>query len=195
MKKLLLLITVSFLFIACKNSNKEDVKNENQQPTVKGIAANAPVDEKTQKTQELKKTPQLTLERIRALLPHELDSAKEKNYIASNQFGYGLASVEYPKTRSRGIKVTLYDCAGEIGSTNYFENYWNYLNVNEETGQGFRKTIDFEGGKAVETYKKDMNLSTLTFVVRDRIVIVMEGKKMTPEELEEAAKELHQKIA
>ena len=59
----------------------------------------------------------------------------------------------------------------------------------------FRKTIDFEGGKAVETYKKDVNHSTLTFVVRDRLVIVMEGRNMAPEELEAVAKKLHAKIA
>lgn len=144
--------------------------------------------------EDLKKTPQLTLDQIRALLPHELDSAKERNYVASSQFGYGLASIEYPKAKSR-VKVTLYDCAGEMGATNYFENYWNNLNVTKETEQESVKTIDFMGGKAVENYKKSMNLSTLTFVVRDRLVIVVEGKNMKPEEVEAVAEKLHKKIA
>ena len=89
----------------------------------------------------------------------------------------------------------MYDCAGELGSANYFENYWNYLNVNKQTEQDFTRTIDFEGGKAVETYKKDINLSTFTFVIRGRLVIILEGKNMQPGELESAAKKLHQKIA
>lgn len=184
---------VSTIFIAC-SGNKTDDKKQSGEASVKAMTT-PPVDEKTQKTEDLKKTPQLTLEQIRRLLPPELDSAKEKNYVASTQFGYGLASIEYPKGKLRGIKVTLYDCAGELGANNYFENYWNFLNVNKQTGQDFTKTIDFEGGKAVETYKKDMNLSTLTFAVRGRLVIVMEGKNMTPGELEGAAKKLHQKIA
>jgi len=191
MRQLLLMTLLSFAFISCGSNKKTDA--ENKEATVKSITV-APVDEKEKKTEELKKAPQLTLEQMRTLLPHELDSAKEKNYQASTQFGYGLATAEY-KTKTKGMKVTLYDCAGEQGFVNYFENYWNHLNAQNQTEAEFRKTIDFEGGKAIETYKKDMHLSTLTFVIRDRLVIVMEGKNMSPEELEVAAKKLHAKIA
>lgn len=183
---------VSLVFIACSSDKKP--ATENKEATVKSMTS-APVDEREKKTEELKKAPQLTLEQMRLLLPRELDSAKEKNYLASTQFGYGLASAEYPKSKSRSIKVTLYDCAGESGSINYFENYWNHLNVQNQTENEFTKTIDFEGDKAVQTYKKDMNLSTLTFVIRGRLVIMMEGKNLSPEELENAAKKLHAKIA
>lgn len=192
MKQFLLVILASIVLAAC-GGRKQDDKTASQAATVKSMTA--PVDEKEQKIEELKKAPQLTLEQMRLLLPQELDSAKEKNYLASTQFGYGLASVEYPKTKSRGLKVTLYDCAGEMGSSNYFENYWNYLNVQKQTESEFTKTIDFGGGKAIETYKKDMNLSTLTFVVRGRLVIIVEGKNMSPEELQNAAQKLHKKIA
>ena len=191
MKSLLLMTLLSFAFVSCGSNKKTDA--EKNEATVKSMTA-PPVDEKEKKSQDLKKAPQLTLEQMRRLLPQELDSAKEKNFQASTQFGYGLAAVEYPKTRTKSIKVTLYDCAGELGSVNYFENYWNHLNAQNQTETEFKKTIDFEGGKAVETYKKDMNLSTITFVIRDRLVIVMEGKNMPPEELEVVAKKLHDKI-
>lgn len=191
MKQFLLVIMVLFIGLAC--SSKKDDKKETKEATVKAMAT--PVDEKAQKTEELKKAQQLTLEQMRALLPSELDSAKERNYRSSTQFGYPFATIEYPKTKSRVIKITLYDCAGELGFNNYFENYWDYLNVNKQTDQEFTRTIDFEGGKAVETYKKDMNLSTLTFVVKDHLVIIMEGKNMSSEQLEAAAKKLYQKIA
>lgn len=192
MRQILLVIIVSCAFAACKGKKADDTK-EVKEATVKAMTTT--VDEKTQKIEELKKAPQLTLEQMRILMPKELDSAKEKNYLSSTQFGYGLASVEYPKTKKRSIKVTLYDCAGELGSVNYFENYWNYLNVNKQTDQEVTKTIDFEGGKAIETYKSDLNLSTFTFVIRGRLVIVMEGKNMKLQELESAAKKLHQKIS
>ena len=191
MKQLLLMTLLSFAFIACSSDQKP--ASENKDTVVKSMAAPT-VNEKDKKTDELKKAPQLTLEQMRTLLPPELDSAKEKNYQASTQFGYGLATAEYPKTKTKRIKVTLYDCAGESGYVNYFENYWNHLYAQSQTDTEFRKTIDFEGGKAVETYKKDMNHSTLTFVVRERLVIVMEGRNMSPEELEAAAKKLHAKI-
>jgi hypothetical protein len=193
MKGILFATLLLSVFVACNSNKKPADKIEKKDATVKSMTA--PVDEKEKKTEELKKASQLTLEQMRILLPSELDSAKEKNYVASTQFGYGLASAEYPKAKSRSIKVTLYDCAGELGAANYFENYWNNLNVQKQTDQEFTKTIDFEGGKAVETYKKDSNFSTLTFAIRDRLVVVMEGKNMKPEELEAAAKKLHQKIA
>jgi hypothetical protein len=192
MKQFLFVAVVSLFFAAC-NSDKKPTQTENKDTVVKSMSA--PVDEKEKKTEELKKAPQLTIEQMRILLPHELDSAIEKNYLASTQFGYGIASAEYPRSKSRVIKLTLYDCAGEMGSVNYFENYWNKLNVQNQTENDFIRTIDFEGGKAVETYKKDLNLSTFTFVIRDRLVIVMEGKNITSEQLEEAAKKLYKKIA
>src|SRR5512139_140534 len=104
MKQILLAIIVSMVFVAC-GSKKTDNKQEAKETTVKAMTS-TPSDEKTQKTEELKKAQQLTLEQMRLLLPQELDSAKEKNYVASTQFGYGLASVEYPKSKSRGIKVS-----------------------------------------------------------------------------------------
>jgi hypothetical protein len=182
------------LFFAACNNDQKPAQTKNKDAAVKSITTTV-VDEKEKMTEELKKAPQLTIEQMRVLLPHELDSATERNYLASTQFGYGIASAEYPKSKSRVIKVTLYDCAGEMGSVNYFENYWNKLNVQNQTENDFIKTVDFEGGKAVETYKKDLNLSTFTFVIRERLVIVMEGKNITSEQLEEAAKKLHKKIA
>jgi predicted ribonuclease toxin of YeeF-YezG toxin-antitoxin module len=183
---------LSFAFVSCSSNKKTDA--ENKEAAVKSMTT-PPVDEKEKKTEELKKAPQLTLEQIRMLLPAELNGVREKNYQSSTQFGYGLATAEYPKSKTKGIKVTLYDCAGESGYVNYFENYWNHLNSKNETETEFKKTIDFEGGKAIETYKKDMNLSTLTFVVRGRLIVVLEGKNMEPGELEAAAKQLHAKIA
>jgi hypothetical protein len=193
MKRFLLVALVSLFFVACNSNQKTAEKSESKDASVKSMTT--AVDEKEKKTEELKKAPQLTIEQMRVLLPHELDSAKEKNYLASTQFGYGLASADYPKSKSRVIKVTLYDCAGEMGSVNYFENYWNKLNIQSQTENDFIRTVDFEGGKAVETYKKELNLSTFTFVVRERLVIVMEGKNISSEQLEEAAKKLHQKVA
>lgn len=191
MKRIVLAVFVSLVVIACGGDKKSPPTDS--QPKVKAMTA-TPVDEREKRTEELKKAPQLTLEQMRMLMPKELDSAKEKNYLASTQFGYGLASVDYPKGKGRSLKVTLYDCAGEMGYVNYFENYWDHLNVNSQTETEFTKTIDFGSGKAVETYKKDMNLTTLTFVVRDRLVIMVEGKNMTPAEVESAAKKLQQKI-
>ena len=193
MKHFLIVTMVSLVFAACNGDKKSGDKIEAKDVAIKSITA--PVDEREKKTEDLKKAPQLTIEQMRILLPHELDSATEKNYLASTQFGYGLASAEYPKSKSRVIKVTLYDCAGEMGAVNYFENYWNKLNVQNLTENEFIRTVDFEGGKAVETYKKDLNLSTFTFVIRDRLVIVMEGKNISSGQLEEAAKKLHKKIA
>jgi hypothetical protein len=193
MKRFLIVTIVSLVFAACSGDKKSGDKIEAKDVAIKSMTS--PVDEREKKTEDLKKAPQLTIEQMRILLPHELDSATEKNYLASTQFGYGLASAEYPKSKSRVIKVTLYDCSGEMGAANYFENYWNKLNVHNLTENEFIRTVDFEDGKAVETYKKDLNLSTFTFVVRDRLVIVMEGKNISSDQLEEAAKKLHKKIA
>ena len=192
MKRILFAVCTVWLLAACDSGKKADDATKSKEAVVKSAAE--PVDERTQKMEQLKKLSPLTLEQMRVLLPQELDSVKEKNFVASTQFGYGIASVEYPK-KSAGIKVTLYDCAGEMGSPVYFENYWNTLNVQDESGSAYTKTIDFMGGKAVEKYQKDINLSSLTFTVRDRLIVMVEGKNMKPEDLREKAKKLHAKIS
>lgn len=192
MKQFLFVLSVVLLTVACNSDKKAVDKADPKDAVVKSLTA--PEDERAKKIEELKKLSPLTLEQMRLLLPHELDSVKEKNYLASTQFGYGIASVEYPK-KSAGIKITLYDCAGEMGSPVYFENYWNSLNMDNDTEQGYTKTIDFMGDKAVEKYKKDINLSMLTFTVRGRLIVMMEGKNMKPEELLGKAKKLHAKIS
>jgi hypothetical protein len=69
------------------------------------------------------------------------------------------------------------------------------MNFQQENENEYTKTVDFKGGKAVETYKKDLNLSTLTYVVRDRLLVVVEGKNMKPGELRAAAENLYSKMS
>lgn len=193
MKRNLLMFFLLVLFASCSEDKKPAVEVKGDDVAVQSI--NTAVDEKTKKMEELKKLSPLTLEQMKILLPAEIEGVKQSNFSASVQFGYGMASAEYLKKRTEGLKVTLYDCAGDVGSVFYMDNFWNNTNVQKETENGFTKSVDFVGGgKAIQDYKNDIKLSTMSFTIRDRLLVVVEGN-MPPDQLMEKAKMIYSKIA
>ena len=83
------------------------------------------------------------------------------------------------------------DCAGEAGSGFYALNYWTKMTMESENDQGYTKTVDFMGGKAVEDYKKYNNSYTLTFTANDRLLITLQGQNLSLDVLKDAAKALN----
>jgi hypothetical protein len=63
----------------------------------------------------------------------------------------------------------------------------------ENDGQSL-KTIDFMGGRAIEQNDKNSNQSTLTYLAGERVMVVLQGRNMTSEELKEAANSIQVKI-
>ncbi len=201
MKKIYHLLLPAILVISSCNNDKNKVttteKNDDGTVTktevdVKGLSTKA--DEMTAKMEALKTMKPLTIEEMRALLPETFDGVKQSNYNASATMGYTIVGVEYEKDSKNQLKVQLYDCAGEMGSAFYASAFWTSMNFQQENDEGYTKTVDFMNGRAIEAYKKERNESTLTYVVGDRLMVILEGKNMNPEELKAAAQKLNIKV-
>ncbi len=201
MKKIYHLLLPAILVISSCNNDKSKVttteKNDDGTVTktevdVKGLSSKA--DEMTEKMEALKTMKPLTIEEMRALLPETFDGVKQTNYNASATMGYTIVAVDYEKDSKNELKVQLYDCAGEMGASFYASAFWTTMNFQQENDEGYTKTVDFMNGKAIEAYKKDRNESTLTYVVGDRLMVILEGKNMNPEELKAAAQKLNIKV-
>jgi hypothetical protein len=178
-------LSVLILIAACKSKtasgNTDPVKTTSQADST---------DEKTAKTAALKKLSPLGLEKIEALMPKEIDSAAQKNFSSSMQFGYPFCTADYPKNKTTAIKLTIADCAGDQGTANYATNFWEKLDKNEETADGYSKTVQLMGSKAIESYNKTIDYATLTYMVGDRLMVTLQGKKMKPEELAAVAEKI-----
>jgi hypothetical protein len=201
MKQLFLpVLMFAFLLTACNNDKKITTteKNEDGSETktsveVKGVATTA--DEMNQKMEALKKLTALTTDQLKALLPEDINGIKRTEYNTNSMAGYSVAIGEYRKDDSTELELTIYDCAGEAGAGMYGLTYWGAMNYQQESSTEYTKTIDFRGGKAIENYHKNNNTSTLTYVANERLLVVLKGQNMSPDELKTAAEKLNLKIS
>ncbi len=151
-------------------------------------------DEMQKKIDELKKLPPLTMDQLKALLPDELGGIKRSSFSANAAMGFSVGEAEYKKDDSTSLKLDVYDCAGEAGSSFYGLSYWTKMSMQSENDQGYTKTIDFMGQKAVETYEKGGETYTETFVANDRLLISVQGSHTGLDAIKQAAQSLNLKV-
>ena len=191
------LLLAVLLFTACKNKQfTQTVKNEDGTTTtttvdVAGISENA--EDITQKMEDLKKLTPLSLDQLKALLPEEVNGIKRSSYNANSTMGFSIAEAEYEKDENTDLKLVIYDCAGEAGAGIFGMAYWTKMNMQSESSDGYVKTVDFNGTKAVETYEKGANETALTYVVNDRLMVVITGRNMDNNALRQVAQNLNLK--
>ena len=194
-------LACAILLTACGNAKvKESHKNEDGTVTTTSYDMNSlkkmqeGTDEMTKKTEELKKLKPLSLDQLKALLPETLAGIKRTNYNANSAAGYAVVEGDYQKDDTTNLKVMIYDCAGEAGAGMYTLTYWSAMNVQQESDKEYTKTVDFNGAKAVENYKKDQKESSLMYVANDRLLVALTGRNMDPSALKEAAQSLQLKL-
>jgi hypothetical protein len=195
MKQFSFLLLAVFLFLGCKNKSKfsHTEKNADGSTTttsvdVASLTSNA--DEMTKKIEALKKLTPLTLDQLKSLLPEELNGIKRTNFSANSAMGFSIAEGEYKKDDNSELKLVIYDCAGEAGSGMFAMTYWTQMNVQSENADGYVKSVDFNGGKAVESFKKGNNESSLTYVGDDRLLIIITGRGMDMNSVKQVAQNL-----
>jgi hypothetical protein len=196
MKKLFAGFFLSFmLFVACNNDKKQTsvpaTQSEKEKETVdesETIAAGQAILEK--KVEKLNKLLPLSLDLVKALLPEELAGIKKTSADANNSMGFSAGQAEYVKDDTAKIRLSIFDCAGEAGSGFYSVNYWNKLNNNTENEKGYTKTIDFNGGKAIEGYDKETAEYRLMYLSGDRYLVGISGEHIGLDAVKSAAKSL-----
>jgi hypothetical protein len=186
MKKMLPTLILLAVLIACNNEAKKDAQPGNVQ--VKSVSK--PVDPLTAKMEDLKKTGQIDLNELGNYLPGELNGMKRSNFSMSSNLGYAVAQADYEKNRKTAMHITMIDCAGEAGANLYQSSYAAKLDKASGTEENFTKTIDINGLKAIETFEKDQNASGLSFMANDKVLVVMNGRNVSLEELKKAAMQL-----
>jgi len=192
----LMLLMVAVLNYNCNNDNQAAATPTSNTITNAQTEAKAEdplkklIEEKEKKTEELKKLTPYNPDELKKLLPPEIDGMKQKNLDAHSALGFAQATCTYKKD-SVAIDMNVYDCAGEIGASQYGLNYWAKLSVPEQNENGYTKTIDFNGSKAVEMLDKNNNQVSLRFMASNRLLVMLSGKNITADELKTQAQKLN----
>ena len=197
MKHLFLFAAVSIL-IACNNNKKSGevtVTSEDGKTTATIDASTAAEagDALQKKVEELQKLSPYTLDQMKALLPEELAGAKRSKFSANSAMGAAYAEGSYPINDSTEIEVKLFDCAGQAGAGIYSMQYLGMMNFQSESDDEYTKTMDFNGGRAIEHAKKDNSRASLIYLAGDRLLVTLEGRNTGVDMLKKAAGSLNLK--
>jgi len=197
MKQIFLFLFAAICFSCNSNKSKgvtvtsEDGKDK---VTVDVSQVAGASDDMQKKMDELKKLTPLSTDQLKAMLPEDLMGMKRSSFSANSMMGFGSAEATY---RNEGdekeIKLTILDCAGEAGAGIYSLNYWTKMSMQSENDNGYTKTVDFNGGRAVETYEKSADDYELTFVGSDRLLVSVKGEKTGLDAVKQVAKSLNLK--
>lgn len=192
MKRVLLFILSATVVWAACNSETVRKKDESANETkVKSMAT--PVDPVAQKIIELKRLTPVGLEELPAWLPNALNGIKRTNLTMSSDMGYAVAHADYDKNNKTNMRVTVYDCAGQTGAALYKSTFADKLKEAQETEEGYTKTIDFMGGKAIEHHEKKNKVTTLTFMADNRTLVVLSARSFEPEVVRQGAEKIVKK--
>lgn len=196
MKKLCIYFLSGFIFFsACKPKTTVTSDDGNTKVSVDLENVQNTADEMNKKIEELKKLTPLTVAQLKAMLPEELLGIKRTNFNSTSAMGFATAEAEYQKDDTTSLHLTIWDCAGEAGSGIYALNYWTKMSMESESEDGYTKTVEFMGGKAIEDYKKYNEAYTLTYTSNDRLMVTMKGEHIPVNTLKDAAKALNLNVS
>ncbi|HLF46057.1 MAG TPA: hypothetical protein VI548_06510 [Chitinophagaceae bacterium] len=199
MKLFLSFIIAAVLFSISCNSNKDKItvrdadgnKATIDLSDVKDMAKS--MEQNQSKAEALKKLTPLSLDQLKELIPEEFMGMKRSSFNTTNAMGFASCNAEYKSEDGKELKVELLDCAGELGANMYAIRFFGLWNYEEENDNGYQKTIDLNGDKAIEKFQKNNNQYNLTYFSNERLLVNLEGQNMGIDELKLAAKSLNLK--
>ncbi len=200
MRLLRFLFILSSLFILSCQGNRDKITIKDSKTGTKTTFDVKAAEEMSKlaeqsndRIEELKKLPPLTSDQLKAMLPEEYMGMKRTNFSANSSIGTSTANATYSNDEGKRLKIELIDCAGEGGAGIYSMRYMTLWDFQQEDDYGYQKTVDFNGQKAIEKYTKSNEEYGLTYIAKDRLLVNIEGEKMSLDEVKDAAKNLNLK--
>jgi len=187
MNRMLLTGMVVMLTLISCNDKKTATKDPVPEPQVKAAAQ---VDPITQKLEALKKAEPTDMGEMQKKVPEEMAGIKRSKFSMNSNLGYAIVEADYEKSSKNYLHLVMYDCTGEQGADLYKNSFQSYLDKTDANAEGYTKTIDFRGGKAVERFEAANKITTLSFMSSDKVLVVLSGKDIPAETLKVEALKL-----
>ena len=174
------LLVSSLIFIACNNEKPKDSitdssKDGKEQVIVDPNKVEDVIQDMQQLKEDLTKLTPLTTDELKAKLPEQLMDAAVSDVDVNAAMGATVATANYKINDSTSLKLEIVDCAGPGGAGVFSLQYLNMINVNSDDEVEYVKTIDFNGGRAMENCRKNRNRCTLAFFSGNRFLISLRG--------------------
>lgn len=148
-------------------------------------------DASQQRLEQMKSLEPLSADKVKAMFPDELEGMKLSDYRSINGEGYETGEGSYKSDDGKELLVTVFDCVGEAGVGKYNLMYLGNLNVESKDDNSYKKTIQFNNDKAIESYEKDQDKYSLLFTAANRLLVSVEGTRTGPDIAKDAAKGLN----
>lgn len=192
------LLAICIVFAACKGRNdKITIKDENGNKATIDVSsineAAKKMEENADEAEKLKKLTPLSIDQVKALIPNELLGMQRSNFSANSAMGVSVGKGTYKGDGDKELNIEIIDCAGEVGSSWYTMRYFSLWNFQQEDDNGYQKTIDFNGGKAIEKYTKSNDRYELTYFGNDRFIVQIDGEKVGLDGIKQVASNLNLK--
>jgi hypothetical protein len=183
MKPLLILaLIITCLVSACNNKNK----TPGTDPAATTGETPATLSATQEKIDALEQLKPYTLEEMQAYIPAVLAGDSASSINTDNNMGTGFAEAVYQPTDSTSIELSLFDLGGSAGAGLYNARFVNEM-TEFKTELSYSRVIDFKGGKAIERMDGNENLSSLTWIANNRLLVELEGKNIGTDELKKIA--------
>ena len=192
------LLIVCIAITACNSpKDKITIKDEKGNKATIDVSsineAAKKMEESNNETERLKKLAPLSLDQVKALIPNELLGMPRSSFSANSSIGVSVGKGTYKGDGDKELDLEIIDCAGEMGASMYGLRYYTLWSFQQEDDNGYQKTIDFNGGKAVEKYTKSNERYELTYFSNERFLVQLNGEKIGIDELKQVAKNLNLK--
>ena len=191
------LVVLGLCLAACNNKPKTVTITSEDGKSKVSVDVNSAAETSTdvqKKMEELKKLTPLSTDQLKSMLPDQLMGIKRSSFNANSMMGFASAEATYRDSSSdKQIELSIFDCAGEEGAGIYSLSYWTKMSMQSETDNGYTKTVDFNGQKAVESYDKGNDRYELTYVASDRLLVTVKGEKTGLDAVKQAAQGLNLK--
>jgi hypothetical protein len=189
------LLAFCIFFAACKGRNdKITIKDEKGNKATIDVSsvneAAKKIEENADEAEKLKKLTPLSIDQVKALIPNELLGMQRSSFSANSAMGVSVGKGTYKGDGDKELNIEIIDCAGEMGASWYTMRYFSLWNFQQEDDNGYQKTIDLNGGKAIEKYTKANDRYELTYFGNDRFIVNVDGEKVGIDAIKQVANNL-----
>lgn len=199
MKKysILLLIPAFFLFAACGgNSEEKKAEKEAKEAAEQMEEASKNMEEAAEDMREAltggnngsPKVEVVDWRKLQEFLPNKIDGMPRTNESGQTAGAMGFNFSETEGTYEEGdrrMNLKIVDTGG-FGGLISMSAAWATVTIDKEDRNGYERTLEIDGYKAIEKYDKNSKNGELSVLVGKRFIVTLDGDDVAMDDLRDA---------
>lgn len=184
----LLLISVSFLFLSCGEKKTESPLDQLTDKAKEMENLGEKMKEATEGFTEGKKVNPVDFRELKALLPEAIGDLKRNNIegekVAAMGMNISKANADYSDAENNiSIDINITDLGNISGLSGLAAYGWYMVDIDKETETGYEKTFTYKGNKGFEKYDNEGKYGEVSILVAKRFVIEANGNQVSMDQI------------